>query len=113
MSKSFASFSSAVTTMYDRAILGAMETHEDAFRQQTAMARTKRGNYLCCEYCGTGWDNDHGRCIACGAPAADALRSYILMLEGEDKAYASMPTAMYASTDALSNPDFLTVCDTG
>ena len=85
--------------MYERAILGAIETHERAFEQDRSMARTKQGNYLCCEYCGTGWDNDRGRCMACGAPAADALRSYILMLEGEDKAYASAPVMNYCSTD--------------
>jgi len=101
---------SAITTMYERAIYGAIETHKEAFRQQSAMARTKRGNYICCEYCGTGWDNDHGYCMACGAPAADALRCYILAMEKEDAAYASRPQVMYGSTGG--DMDYPVVCST-
>ena len=111
----FVSMNSAVATLYERAIYGAIETHERAFEQDRSMARTKRGNYICCEYCGTGWDNDSGCCLACGAPAADALRTYIEAMDAEEAVYASAPqygTVGWASTE-IDDPAWGQVCDTG
>ena len=64
----------------------AVRMHSRAFRstpEGAPIARRKDGGYLCCGYCGTGWEAETGACVACGAPAASALKDYLDMLKDD------------------------------